>query len=754
MQPLNNFKYLIPILLFISSWFFTWFLFGEIFVHPNQLVMVSGGDSLKIYFDAIWQTKWGSGFYFDAMNYPYKEVLPMSGGQAFLGYLFSVINTNIYPIHQYTVGICNVISLNLLPIGVVVSYKLLKRLHFHLFFQIAGAILLIYFSPLIWRIACGHINLGYPIFIPLVILWCLNIYEGKQKLLYSILLFLLLFILGFNNSYFIIVCALFIFFVGVYLFFFSNKNTWYILLPSGSAILVLFFLLKSLEIVSDRVGCPWGFSFYTSGIQALLVPQIGITSLLVKPHFFWYNVMQECLIYIGFLAGPILLFSGIYYLKNRKKQSIKIIQHSFFKSLLASAILIFMIASGVFFQWNFNWVEEHFPFAMQFRTSGRLAWPMFYIGLMMVMYCMQWIYNKWVINWSKIIKYAAIIFVVVIWVIDCKALLKEYVTASFYYRGRNEFAGKALEEVKWKSEIPLDSFQAIYILPVTEQWVDKLNFNNQTRSLLIGLKFAYQFHKPLVNAALSRLSYGQCLQATQFCSTPLIYKNLLDSLPNQKPFIIICEHGTLLSEGEEYIRKSSKYLFTHHDGVDIYAFYPHQPIEVMKKSFDAVIQDSVVYKKYPYLYYSFETDANKNKESLFGNSCIFQKKLQDEKLLFTTNFAKFDTNATILFSFWTKSLKLKYGNAVVKISITNKEGYQYYYNELNVSDQKDVYKGWILGKTELGKVKLTDVLQVKGYSYNSFFDSFLIQNKTDTIAWKINDTTVFYNNYLLTKYWK
>ena len=180
---------LIPIILFIVACGLTWFLFGDIFIHPNQYMMVGSGDGLKIYFDAVWQARWGSGFYFDGMNYPYQEVLPMTGGQAFLGWFFSIIEQNIFPIHHYTIGICNALSLYLLPIGVVVSYKLLTRLNLHPYISAFGALLFIYFSPIITRVSCGHINLGYPILVPLILLWCLNIYNGKKPFLYTFLLF-------------------------------------------------------------------------------------------------------------------------------------------------------------------------------------------------------------------------------------------------------------------------------------------------------------------------------------------------------------------------------------------------------------------------------------------------------------------------------------------------------------------------------------------------------------------------------------
>ena len=740
---------LIPIILFIVACGLTWFLFGDIFIHPNHYMMVGSGDGLKIYFDAVWQARWGSGFYFDGMNYPYQEVLAMTGGQAFLGWFFSFIEQNIFPIHHYTIGICNALSLYLLPIGVVVSYKLLNRLNLRPYISAFGALLFIYFSPIITRVSCGHINLGYPIIVPVILLWCFNIYSGKKPFLYTFILFVLLLIIGFNNSYFVVVGAGFVFLAGCVFLLKKQKIAWNYLVASGSATSILFVLLKYLENVKDRVISPWGFEYYVSGLQALFVPQVGETSRWVKPHFFSYKVEQESFIYIGFLAAPIIIFSFIYYLINRKKRDIEIIKHNFVIPFLVSAIIIFTVASGLFFQGHYAWIEAHFPFLLQFRTSGRLAWPMFYMGLLVALYCCQWIYTTWIQYWKKPIRIFVIIAVAGLWIKESGELLERYVYNSKIYRVGNEFGANEMNRMQWKCNIPADSFQAIYLLPVTEQWTDKVYFPNNTASLLYGMKYAYHLHLPLINAMLSRMSYGQTLEAVQFCSSPYIYRDLLDKLPNKKPIVIVTDHHTPLSVGEQYIVAQSKLLFTQDDYIDVYAYYPHQPLDTLQKAFADVQQAASLSTAYQY--YNFEN--GNSKLTPFGNACIFQKSINDSLLLFTTNFQNFDTSQNIILSFWTKSTNQKANNAVVKIVLRNKNGIEYLNTQYNVSEQKEVYKGWIMGKINLGKIKKDNIIEVSGFSENSFFDSFLMQYENKNVGWQINDSIVFYNNYWITKTW-
>jgi hypothetical protein len=181
----------------------------------------------------------------------------------------------------------------------------------------------------------------------------------------------------------------------------------------------------------------------------------------------------------------------------------------------------------------------------------------------------------------------------------------------------------------------------------------------------------------------------------------------------------------------------------------VYAYYPHQPLDTLQKAFADVQQAASLSTAYQY--YNFEN--GNSKLTPFGNACIFQKSINDSLLLFTTNFQNFDTSQNIILSFWTKSTNQKANNAVVKIVLRNKNGIEYLNTQYNVSEQKEVYKGWIMGKINLGKIKKDNIIEVSGFSENSFFDSFLMQYENKNVGWQINDSIVFYNNYWITKTW-
>jgi Co/Zn/Cd efflux system component len=740
---------LVYFLLIIISICLLAFLYGPIFLQPNAFLFAGTNDGLKIYFDTIWHTKYGEGLYSNAYNYPVGEVLPLSGGQAFLSWVLSYINHYWFSISKYTVGIINTLSFVLIVVSTIISYKLLLRLKINYAIAICGAILITFFPPLIWRVI-GHTNLGFPFFIPLVLLWALNVYENKKPLFFSLMLGLLLIVLGFNNGYFIIFGSIFLFVCAMaMLIVFKKKQGLSLLLCASIGLLSNFLILKKLDHISDRVKVPYGFLENKTNWQGFLKASCGETKT-------WPNIINEqpglnleSYNYLGYVSMP-LIFIAIVLLFVYRKLIFKKAQEttfSFLVSIAISAIVLALIGSGFWYQNNQEFCNKYlYPF-LQFRASGRFGWPLVVVSVILNVSILNFIYLK--IS-NKILAIIVILIPLVIYFLELGAHLNQFVYKGQGVKGENIFAEQNLNSINWPSNkynITPDSCQALYILPMVSMWTDKLNFDAMLNSntIMASYQLGYKFHLPHISSQLSRMSYGQTLKQVQLCSNSLIDKEIVKQLPNNKYILLVCHKGDRLRNGEAALKASATYLFTMPETeMMVYAYRP----QLADEGYKLTCIDSINNKKTSSRFECKDDEAILNANAIF-NKGYFNFNADSAQLIFEANFNKFNVNDNLVFSFWTKTTNELSGNAWVELQILDSAGKQILGGQASVFESEDNYKGWVRSEIPIWHIQKGWHIRVNACNSKALFDSYLLKRQSENVGFKINANTYFYNNYFI-----
>lgn len=74
-------------------------------LNPNSFLLTKQGDGLKNYYTTSYYIKYNKGLSSSAMNYPFGEHVIYTDNQPFIGIILSLIDKNISPIHDYSIGI-------------------------------------------------------------------------------------------------------------------------------------------------------------------------------------------------------------------------------------------------------------------------------------------------------------------------------------------------------------------------------------------------------------------------------------------------------------------------------------------------------------------------------------------------------------------------------------------------------------------------------------------------------------------------
>jgi hypothetical protein len=507
-------------LIFIAAYVLLGLGIGSIIYTPNALGMCMTDDGLKIYFDTVFHTKWGSGMFFKGMNYPYTEPLQLAGSQAAINFLLQQLQAIGINVSPYVIGIINFTNHVLVPVGVIIAFKLLRRLQLNYFIAICGAFILIFCSPFIDRIN-GHYNLMYPFFMPLILLWVLIIVQQKSSNFYLACLFVLLFVFGFNNAYFLAIGGLFVMLIALFLFIQKNNKAIPIFLVALSSVMANVVLVKYLDDIQGRVAIPWGFQMNGSNFSGLFIPQYG------KPYVWFKNIFDsalassgESVCYLGLLSIPLIVTGFVFYFKNKRQFVWQTTNIVFSKSIVLAALIMLVIAGGMLINPAFSYWETRLPMLMQFRASGRLAWPLFFVYTIMALQLVQYLYYA-IPNKILIIFFAIII--IMGFGIDIANKYEQHLLSCKWFRGDNIFATTAINQLP---AINTDSISCILTMPAMEQWTDKITAEGNSDCKKISMQYSYKYGLPMISALLSRMSYWHTLQALQLSSSAFIYKDL------------------------------------------------------------------------------------------------------------------------------------------------------------------------------------------------------------------------------------
>ena len=489
--------------------------------------------------------------HFEGMHYPYgdhpgyADTFPLLSNA--VKYFFKNDTT-------YFLGIWNLILVFSQLLCGLFLYLVFRALKLPAWFSIAAALGISTLTPQLDRFA-AHYALSFAFLVPLTILLLIRFGE-KPRIYLSVLIGLIPLLANEIHPYHM---AMVVFLVAGYFGFRflhhpSWKNLGWLLSHAFiQLILPLGWLLYQTVLndpISDRPQLPWGYTFYYTRPQSLLLPVDLPLGRVIDENIEDIDyVLAETRSYLGavvILGGLFLLIRALVMRIRAKKH--RTIPSATMRYLLWSALVILLYAACFpFVILDWEWMTDYLGLLRQFRVLGRFAWVFFYVSNIAVLYALFHLIDR-ISNgaWRKVA------FGLVLGV-----LLLEGVGYIFWEKyeliprpeNREHFSR---EDNPWLYTLDPDRYQAI--LPVPYYHIGCENFwlgpigDHLHRVQWAGVETGL----PVMGSFMGRTSIGQTVNLIQAVSEPYRVLVLLEDLPDQRPLLLFITKGAYKHLGYKY----------------------------------------------------------------------------------------------------------------------------------------------------------------------------------------------------------
>lgn len=512
--------------------------FGNVLFSPNQWLLNSEGDATKNYYTPWYHVLHDStAHWFEGMNYPHGDHVVFADAQPALTNTLRVIHHHIAPIGHFTPGIMNLVMLLSVFWAGWLLFLILRRWGLPLLYSAVWAGLLAALSPQIFRLN-GHFALAYACVVPLI-WYCLIRYRERRSWRWTAVLAAIGIVLSGLHPYYLMVHGLL---VGAITLFDwvvpGEKPNWKVLLPHFLAQVVVplaFFkvYLALTDPITDRPETPYGFFAYTSSWKSVffeyLFPwvQDARKALHLKP------VHPEGYAYVGF-PGLVLLLAGLFWLiKNFFRRKWRALKTPFADRerniVLFASLLIFLFASGYLFPGKVGeWVSS-VPLLAQFRSTGRFAWIFFYLWGGLTAWALWDWWQRQRTQGRTWLAHGIMGFLLVI--LAAEGGYYNYLVRRDHAKAQPLSAILHRAEPLQKAITPfLPQTNAFLFIPYYH--IGSENFSPLRRSSFADeMMVSLQTGVPMVNASLSRTSFGQAWKHVQFPLWQLEVPDLIADLP-------------------------------------------------------------------------------------------------------------------------------------------------------------------------------------------------------------------------------
>ena len=502
----------------------------------NGIIFSGSGDGIKNYYTYMFHAKYDGGFWdFTGMNYPFYENIVYTDAHPLLSYLIGQLG-----LADYGIGILNVVMLLSFPISAFFIHKVLKHYGISGLWAFLSALVICFMAPQVFRLT-GHLSLSYAFAIPLM--WYLLIkVESSGKWMWSILMFLTLFICFFTHPYLGLILAIFGLTYALIFWFFNRKQWLFYGLKIVAPVLVSIVLFQVLVNLSDthvdRMETPAGFFHYYGKWSAFLVPHHGPMNY-IKHKVGFKMAGWESWAYIGLATITYIVIGVVYYIRNRKEIALSEIIKSPLGKIYIAGHLILLFSFCFPLKYDFlRWVTEVLGPLKQFRVLARFGWVYFYI----VMVCGVWIIAKIKSKSTSKLTWDIVFYVGILFTI-----LEFYPThigvSKSIGRTKNPFQKEHLskdlnEVIDWTKG---KQYDAILFLPFTHFSSENIYIHDgkDEQSRADAMMLSYHTHLPLLNTVTSRTSVSESALFINFFSYDFIEKPLADSIGSDKKIMLI-----------------------------------------------------------------------------------------------------------------------------------------------------------------------------------------------------------------------
>lgn len=746
-----------------------WGMLYQILIDPAHVMHELGGDGMKNYYAYLYHALYGSGWWFNGMNYPYGEHIMFTDGQPVLTLLLSYLGNWVHWSAEKLNVVINLVMAANLFVAITFTYKLLCRFRVQYTWATLFAIFIVMLSNQNFMIFGGY-GLAYSCVVPVTFYWFVR-YRDTNKLKYAVYLFLFACLVMFLHPYQL---ALILVWTGLYaagylLFVRSRvkakmRHVLPMLVAVAGAVIVFKIFLVVTDPVIDRPVYPHGLlSYGTTGEHIFTYYYSPYWQFLQKSGVIQHlpeNIKGYA--YTGIVAiavlGFFLLFILYRFLLKRDKQVRVYLPDSFSGVWLFIGFGALLFSMGVPFVWGLEVLFDYVASFRQFRALNLFGLIFYYTATVFVVAMLSQLFR----NRKEQQKRLAVLWLIIpaiIWGYESYGVVRKFHVKGYGLRYNYEmFMSK--HETSWPQLLSehgygSSDFQAILHVPYTHVGSEKIWLARSAWGCCLAMKAGYQLHLPLVDANMSRSSWSQTFKQVKIDGGPFTDKPLLYDVKDNRPYLLMRFAYEALNPDEQYIISQADSIGSTSDMI-AYALYPDKLKKSDKQAragiFAIAAQTSgkdtnltggdIYYKHY---------DTLTNDKVFWGTGAALPVIGKDTSLE-VIDVTRWKKDVLYECSGWFLVNDFDYRSPDIIIDVFDKDGNCLLKNRAACNQATDVQDMWFRASNYfvLPATATTIVLSLKEHHKNVYygFDELLIRQATDTVI-SVSNGRVMVNNHLL-----
>lgn len=709
--------------------------------HPNNQVFFSNGDLLVTLYDMIYHVKYDTDGTFSGMNYPDGDYIFMTDANGSFATVMRWVDSYVIDIDSHLPGILMMTIYLLLGVCGMFIFMILRTSGISNTLAFILAPLITFLSPQMMRIAC-HLSLSFPFVIPMVMLWTLRKYKVPKLEVMDFVFAFVTFFFFMNNAYIGFIMCMFAGLIGFFLFVKGRKDGLYrkasiIMMATPVIITILvFILLKINDPYADRLEEQWGFFHYHTKLSSLFYPKYSLAATWHSKYSIADRRSIEWTNNLGLVPMALILSYFVYAIRRKYNKALTPLlpRTTMMWCFWWASFCMFLFAANTSIFPIKNLIESYMGQLLMFKSSGRFSWPLYFVVALFAAKVLQ----AWMNRLELKKKYSSYLLLVPL-ILFYGYEINYYLENRFNDRDRkNYLTSPEIDEVERdldSLQITPENYQAMFVLPLFQGWNEKIRAGVFNRSEMAALQVSSATGIPMINGRLSRNSTSRTLSSVQMSSHPLIKKEVIDRLPNEKPILLVQGRPITnrLSFGEKELKSLGKEIYNREkyfvfklDLQDVRDEHQNW-VEKARVFYNSVTQNDSL-KTTPLIHHSYDEKVTDGK--LFGKGA-HQLQVGKQKIV---DFRKdFDAPDTLKFFVWVEITNKKYGMPEFRITVKG-ENKSYYSTNLPSREHKDIYKNWIRAEHIFPVPKGKNWIEVVAYGNQNFWiDELTIARQEDVI---------------------
>ncbi len=566
---MNNRKVFTVLILIAVSVIFTILFYNQIVFKPNNYLFSDSGDAIKNYFTYATQIKGDSYINSGAMNYPYGENLLYLDCQPVFTLVLKLLSKPFPSITNYSIAVINILMVFSFVISIIFLFFILVEFKVGYLFSAIGAFSIAVLSPQIFRMT-GHLALSYSFFIPLTWYLFIRFFKSRNKLKWSVLLFINNLCWYFVHAYLGMIMVSFIFLCYVFEFLlydrkkYSRFNQWgYIFLQTVLPLVMFWTFIIIFDKHTGRPDGAFGFLVYTATFSSVFLPHHKPLRPLFEQFLHIENQSWEGWAYIGIGSSVIIILFLINLgLKFRHRKNFindqPLLRNKPLVIALASAFVLLLLAMGFPFRLKMQFLLNWFPVISNFRGIGRFSWVFYYVITVSGLYYVHMVFEQ---GRKKLPILLLVLLLPVSYVYEGISYHKDLgrtVISSPNIFDKDQLPESMEEGLAYMNK---NQFQAIIPLPFYHIGSEIYGKPATDKMYRLSMILSYHSRIPLMSNFTSRTSIPESKKIMQILSPDFYSREINADIKTNKPFLIIYSHDSL-SEAEYNILKKGEKIFS------------------------------------------------------------------------------------------------------------------------------------------------------------------------------------------------